>query len=48
MKEQGQIKPGNPQLGHGVPIVKLSDIGVEPQESKRWQRITVGVEEAGL
>jgi hypothetical protein len=35
-------------LGYGVPIVKLSDIGVEPQESKRWQRIAWSKSSGGL
>jgi hypothetical protein len=39
MKERGQIKPGNPQFVQDAPIIKLANIGVKPDESKRWQRI---------
>ena len=47
MKEQGQIQPGQPkkEYGHDVPILRLKDIGIEPQESKRWQRIAAIPEE---
>jgi len=38
-KDQGLIKPGNPQWGHHDSIVKLSDLGVDKNESKRWQRM---------
>lgn len=39
MKEQGQIVAHRPkEVGHDVPV-KLSEIGIKPQESRRWQRI---------
>lgn len=45
MKEQNQLQPGRPkEMGHDVPIT-LKSIGVEPQESKRWQRIAAVPEE---
>jgi len=34
-----QVKPGNPQLLHGAIIrPKLSELGIEPTQSHRWQK----------
>jgi pyocin large subunit-like protein len=47
MKEAGTLGDGKfKTVGHDVPPqVQLKDLGVEPQESKRWQRIAAIPEE---
>ncbi len=46
MKAEGQIQQGGDQKSKGHDVrLKLSDIGVEPQESKRWQKIAAIPEE---
>lgn len=46
LKEQ-DIKPGNPQLSHDTIIEKpkLSDLGIKPDQSSRWQKIADILEE---
>ena len=39
MKEQGQLTSGKKSITDNVSTIKLKDIGVEQQESSRWQRI---------